>query len=506
MATYTTKLEILSFDATDTMETSTTSTTVNATAHGLAVGDFIVNTTRRTIDAERGSREVLTVPSANSFTVTAITDQVSGDSFRRYNFEDKTSIVKPQSIRLSLETEGFSTLSFDIITDKDYIPQCGQYIKFGITTDSTYKGYFYGIIQDTTRRLMGENTSEVIMNIRATSLNTIPNRRTIEVAYDSGTDFGDIVQDMVDLYLVGDGISSGTINTGAALDDDWYSDIISISDVLDRCAKESGFQWFIDEDGKLNFYQDPSTITTNSIVIDEDALGTFGDVRQTRVTENIDQYLNKYFIVGGYDERGNPILLGSEDFDESTAMQEVTAGTGVYGEVLRDSGIIGSSYNSAESGTTTTNIKVTGHGQAVGDVVWNLTQNIYRTVATVTDADNFTVTAITGQTTDDIIVFFNKANDIFDNIFKSQGRIPLRVDFVTDTLSFNVGEKIRVKLPSLGITDEYFLIEKITLFDRVGLSGTTTQGFSMNVSCIIRDTSNFSTQRLRNYKDFWGDF
>lgn len=506
MATYTSKLEILSFYEIDTAQSGTSTTSVLATDHGLLVGDFIVNTTRRTIDAERGSRVVKTVPTANSFTIDSISGQITGDSFRKYNFEDKTNIVRPQTIRLELGTQGLHSLSFDIITDENYIPQCGQYVKFGITTDSTYKRYFYGIIQDTSRRLMDENTSEVIMSITATSLNTIPVRRTIEVAFDEGTTFGSIVEEMVNTYLVGDGISEGTIDTGATLDDGWYSDIISINDVLDRCARESGYQWFIDENAQLNFYQEPTSIVTNSIVIDEDALGTFGDIRQIRITENIDQYLNKYFIVGGYDERGNPILLGAEDFDESTAMQEVTAGTGVYGNILRDSGIIGSDYVTAEPGTTTTNITYTSHGQSVGDVVWNITKNIYRTVATVVDVDNFTVTAITGQSDGDIIVFFDKANTIFDNVFKSQGRLPLRVNFISDTLSFNPGEKIRIKLPSLGITDEYFLIERVSLFDRVGLNGNTTQSFTMNISCVIRDNSNFSTQRLKNYKDFWSDF
>jgi len=511
MATYTAKLEICSYDSTVTAGAGTDETSIEITAHTMDAGDFIVNETRRTIDAERGSRVVYdAVTGGPNFILLnpdqGIVGQTSGDSIRLYKFEDKTSIVRPKTLRLDLGTQGFSSLSFDIITDKDYIPKCGQYIKFGITTDSTYKRYFYGIIQDTTRRLMAENTDEIIMNIRATSLNTVPNRRTIEVAFDAGTTFQEIVETMVDEYLVGDGISQGTIDEGETLDNDWYDDIISISDVLDRCARESGYQWFIDEEGDLNFYQDPSTIPTNSIVIDEGDLGTFGDIRQIRVNENIDQYLNKYFISGGYDERGNPILLGSEDFDESTAQQDITAGTGVYGEILRDSGIIGSDYVTAESGTTTTNITYTAHGQSVGDIVWNLTQNIYRAVATVVDADNFTVSAITGQSDGDIIVFFDKANIIFENIFKSQGRIPLKVDFASDTLSFNAGEKIRIKLPSLGITDDYFLIQKVSLFDYVGLNATTTQGFRMNVSCVVRDNSNFSTQRLKDYRDYWGDF
>lgn len=57
---------------TDTMEASTNTTTVNATAHGLVAGDYIVNRTR-----SNAVREVLTVPSANQFTVSAVTGQTS---------------------------------------------------------------------------------------------------------------------------------------------------------------------------------------------------------------------------------------------------------------------------------------------------------------------------------------------------------------------------------------------------------------------------------------------
>lgn len=62
--------------STDTMEATTSTTTVKATAHGLAVGDYIVNRTR-----SNAVREVLTVPDANTFTVAAVTSQASGDTF-----------------------------------------------------------------------------------------------------------------------------------------------------------------------------------------------------------------------------------------------------------------------------------------------------------------------------------------------------------------------------------------------------------------------------------------
>jgi len=66
--------------STDTMEGGTTTTTVVATTHGLVVGDHIVNRSQA-----NEVRAVLTVPGANSFTVEAVTGQVSGDTFSKFD-------------------------------------------------------------------------------------------------------------------------------------------------------------------------------------------------------------------------------------------------------------------------------------------------------------------------------------------------------------------------------------------------------------------------------------
>lgn len=65
--------------STDTMEAGTTTTTINATTHGLVVGDHIINRSR-----SNAVREVLTVPTADQFTVEAVTSQASGDTFSKF--------------------------------------------------------------------------------------------------------------------------------------------------------------------------------------------------------------------------------------------------------------------------------------------------------------------------------------------------------------------------------------------------------------------------------------
>ena len=64
--------------STDLMEAGTTTTTVNATTHGLTAGDHIVNRTRSAV------REVLTTPTADQFTVEDVTAQTNGDTFSKF--------------------------------------------------------------------------------------------------------------------------------------------------------------------------------------------------------------------------------------------------------------------------------------------------------------------------------------------------------------------------------------------------------------------------------------
>lgn len=56
-------------------EATTTTTTIKITAHGFIVGDHIVNRTR-----SNALRQILTVPTADTFTVDAVASQASGDT------------------------------------------------------------------------------------------------------------------------------------------------------------------------------------------------------------------------------------------------------------------------------------------------------------------------------------------------------------------------------------------------------------------------------------------
>ena len=64
------------------------------------------------------------------------------------------------------------------------------------------------------------------------------------------------------------------------------------------------------------------------------------------------------------------------------------------------------SSNTAAVGTTTTNITINSHGLNVGDLIINVTRaSAQRVVTAIVDTNNFTVDAVTGQTSGDTITF-----------------------------------------------------------------------------------------------------
>ena len=68
-------------------------------------------------------------------------------------------------------------------------------------------------------------------------------------------------------------------------------------------------------------------------------------------------------------------------------------------------------YTVAENGTSTTNIEITSHGLATNDVIYNKTRDAYRIITKVDD-NNFTVSSVTSQAENDIIICFTYAATI----------------------------------------------------------------------------------------------
>jgi hypothetical protein len=376
----------------------------------------------------------------------------------------------------------------------DYEVFEGQYLKVYI--DDALE--FTGIISNVDKSLPNEASDKCYLDTSVTSLKNIPARRTVRVDYDIGDLTDDIVKDMVDTFLFQEGIERGTIKPGIGLAEEWKDDCITIYDVLDQCASKTGFQWFIDKDMKLHFFQDEDLIAESSHALVDD--NEFTDYRSVRVNGTIDGYINKVFMVGGNDQHGNQIFSVRGDIAKQNFMQEICCGTGVYGFVNRDGANTETTYDVAEVDTTTTNIKITGHGLIVGDFIWNKTRGAYTYVTEVVDANNVTVETVASQTDGDTIVYYPSANKISANTIKRHGTLPKTITFETYETDFEPGTKLNIALSRLGITDSYWNIEEVTLID----SGV--QYFRNVVTAVLRDNNDFSTQKRFDSKDFLKGF
>lgn len=124
--------------STDTMEATTTTTTVKATAHGLATGDYVVNRSR-----SNAVRQV-TVVDVDHFTVEAVPSQANGDTFSKFataktdgveNLDDEASFdymssFSEKSVRASAQTATLRSGEFLLFTYVEVVPVRAQVTDF----------------------------------------------------------------------------------------------------------------------------------------------------------------------------------------------------------------------------------------------------------------------------------------------------------------------------------------------------------------------------------------
>jgi hypothetical protein len=501
-----------------TAEAGTDETNIYITNNYLSPGDFIVNQTRRTnYSEERGSRLVSENNTLNSFEIVGngIAGMTDGDQIALFAYVlfsggslFVNSKLKAQTLRVTCGVEGKNSARFTLIITPDQdaplagIPIEGQYVQI---LDGYRVLQFYGFIKSRRLRRPTENSSVIEVDIDCDNINAIAARRTVSVNFEvpevTPLYMGDVVTSCVNRYLIQEGITLGDIRHGLQLQDDWIADVVSIADICNQAAAASGFQWYVDTLGQLNFHQNPADIPDAEYDIVDG--GDFTDFKNVEVSGSVDGYANKCFFVGGNDSQGNVILISSDNNTEVNNKQDFQGGTGVYGCIIRDSSITNSDYEVADSGTSGDNINIASHGQEVGWVIWNITANVYGFVTAIVDDNNFTVTMVSdlpvSNSAGDTIVFFNGVNQIVTNELDKRSTFPQKVSFDTDTPSFNAGEKMTITLGIFAVNGT-FLIEEVEYFDLDGLHIRQT------VRTVRRDPDNFNTQKSINYYDDFGNF
>lgn len=483
---------ICDYTATVTAETGTVEASVTVAGHGLSVDDFMVNESQSDT-----SRRILST-TTDTFTVVSVSGQTQSDIIRTYEFTDHTDKLKDSTLNIIKRIEEDTEVRFTLVTDTNYIPRAGQYIKINLNSQHVYTGK----IARVTRKLPQNGIdTNIFCDIECINLKIVPSYRTVNIAYEVGTTASSIVESLTNNFLVSEGFATGTIDDGVILPDDWYDDSLSISDIFDSLSQQSGFQWFVDKDWNVQFYQDPTTVSSYSQTIDSSTTASFVDFRNVIVEETLDNYHNKAFYAGNTDDYGNLIIVSKENTTAIDEIQDYSAGSGVYGTVVRDSNLQSHEFYTAETGTTETEIVIDGADSLVsaGDLIYNL--DAYERTNVVSVSGNTITTAeISGQTESQVIVIYEAINDIVDNHLKRSSIIPHKLEFDSFTTDFEAGQKLEVILTNLGLGTEYYVIEEVNIQDR---------GANYMVAHVVatkRDNSDFSTQRTPNYKDYYRDF
>ena len=208
----------------------------------------------------------------------------------------------------------------------------------GVAITADYSGVvFGGVIKTCPYVLPGValgDTTRIRVDITSDGYYAIPGRRTIVTDWVNET-AGGIVTYLIDTFLADEGITAGTIDTGATIAR-YKRRVVSIKEVLDDLAKLSGFKWWIDDTKALHFTQEAAITEAAHDLVEG---GTFTDFRRVRHEERLDQYCNKVFVKGGVLEDGSTYVYTLEDTVEIAARAAIEGGTGVYGYVHEDSNI-----------------------------------------------------------------------------------------------------------------------------------------------------------------------
>lgn len=177
--------------------------------------------------------------------------------------------------------------------------------------------------------------------------------------------------------------SSGTL-------DDFNANRLKPTEVMQKLADSVAYYWDIDYERNIRFFTESTTYAPF------DLTQTSNNFNDLCIDYDTSKLVNRQVVKGG------------EEIS-ATYYTEVKEGDGIVKEwILKSkfSGLIvltdkNTSTDTCEAGTTTTNIKATGHGLSTGDYICNRTRSNAIRKITWVDADNFTVDTVASQTNGD---------------------------------------------------------------------------------------------------------
>lgn len=247
--------------------------------------------------------------------------------------------IKQNTFSLTLNANYDNTCDFTLIRSMQEeafpLPRLGQDVEIKIEYNNNTTIKSLGIITRISKRKIGLGADKKLeFAITCSSYNTIPKRRVVseQKMYDE-VKAGDIVKELLEEYLVKEGISPDVdyIEDGIELlEYDIFANTKTVAEVLDDLASQSKYIWYIDTNKKLTFASQPKEIVRYTEVIDENKTTNSIDIIEAEVEETTDDYRNRQILVGGVGDDGYIVYSIAEDEEEIERMRTLTGGTGIW--------------------------------------------------------------------------------------------------------------------------------------------------------------------------------
>lgn len=200
-------------------------------------------------------------------------------------------IIVAGSLNIDNRIEERSTASFVIIDlEGDDTYQNGQVVQVydGSTDTPTGTKRFTGFIE--TPEVVRDG-SGLLHTIECKDNHYLADKRLIVKSYTDKT-LAYIVNDILTDYLIAEGITAGTIQTGPTIKEAIFN-YVPASQAFDALKELSGFIWYIDEDKALHFIQRDTNLAPWSLTYLQIVDGSAG------LSKGNPAYRNRQYIRGG---------------------------------------------------------------------------------------------------------------------------------------------------------------------------------------------------------------
>lgn len=201
---------------------------------------------------------------------------------------DRSDYVMAKTISIDDTINERSTASMSMF-DKNglYRPEIGESVE-------VYDGatlLFGGTVDDLPEQEISGTGALHYANMPLVDYTEIADRRIVAESFTNVT-AGSIVSYIITNYLADDGITAGDIQDGPIVSKAIFN-YMSASQCCDELSELTGFQWCINYDKSLDFFDRTSYTGT--------AITASSAIRKLKVTKNRDQYRNRQYLKAGFD-------------------------------------------------------------------------------------------------------------------------------------------------------------------------------------------------------------